>query len=89
MSAAAPQPTPTAATIESPRAQAAVCERCELYLEAEQTVFGEGPVGAQLMLVGEQPGDREDRAGHPFVGLRAGSWMTRWHAPRSTERTST
>jgi DNA polymerase len=48
--------------------QAATCERCELYRNATQTVFGEGPVPAPLMLVGEQPGDQEDKAGHPFVG---------------------
>jgi uracil-DNA glycosylase len=48
--------------------QAASCERCDLYRNATQTVFGEGPVPAPLMLVGEQPGDQEDKAGHPFVG---------------------
>jgi uracil-DNA glycosylase family protein len=48
--------------------QAASCERCELYRNATQTVFGEGPVPAPLMVVGEQPGDQEDKAGHPFVG---------------------
>ena len=47
---------------------AAVCEGCELYQAASQTVFGEGPAPARMMLVGEQPGDREDREGHPFVG---------------------
>ncbi|KRE40827.1 UdgX family uracil-DNA binding protein [Knoellia sp. Soil729] len=44
------------------------CRGCDLYLEATQTVFGEGPVPARLALVGEQPGDREDVAGEPFVG---------------------
>jgi uracil-DNA glycosylase len=48
--------------------QAAGCTRCPLYRDATQTVFGEGPVPASTMVVGEQPGDREDRAGHPFVG---------------------
>jgi len=47
---------------------AAKCEACPLYKNATQTVFGEGPRGARLVLVGEQPGDQEDRAGHPFVG---------------------
>ena len=47
---------------------AGVCERCNLYKYATQTVFGEGPVDARLMLVGEVPGDQEDRAGRPFVG---------------------
>ena len=44
------------------------CTRCELYRRATQVVFGEGGVDVPLMLVGEQPGDREDREGHPFVG---------------------
>lgn len=44
------------------------CRGCDLYLEATQTVFGEGPVPARLALVGEQPGDREDVTGEPFVG---------------------
>jgi len=50
------------------RREAAGCQRCELWARATQTVFGEGPVPAALMLVGEQPGDREDLEGHPFVG---------------------
>ena len=44
------------------------CTRCDLYQRATQTVFGEGPADAHLMLVGEQPGDQEDLAGRPFVG---------------------
>jgi len=48
--------------------EAKSCTRCPLYRIATQTVFGEGPVGARLMLVGEQPGDQEDLAGKPFVG---------------------
>jgi uracil-DNA glycosylase family protein len=44
------------------------CTRCDLYKNATQTVFGEGPADAALMLVGEQPGDQEDLAGRPFVG---------------------
>jgi uracil-DNA glycosylase len=44
------------------------CRGCALWIPATQTVFGEGPSKAQVMLVGEQPGDQEDRAGHPFVG---------------------
>jgi uracil-DNA glycosylase family protein len=50
------------------RRDAAGCTRCELYEPATQTVFGAGPASAWLVLVGEQPGDREDRAGEPFVG---------------------
>jgi uracil-DNA glycosylase len=44
------------------------CTRCPLYRNATQVVPGEGPRHAQVMLVGEQPGDQEDRQGHPFVG---------------------
>lgn len=49
-------------------AEAAGCTRCDLYQHATATVFGEGPAPAHLMLVGEQPGDVEDRKGQPFVG---------------------
>ena len=48
--------------------QAKACQACPLWQGATQTVFGEGPVAARLMLVGEQPGEREDLQGHPFVG---------------------
>src|SRR6478672_3078746 len=48
--------------------KASTCTRCMLYKNATQTVFGEGPADAALMLVGEQPGDQEDLAGRPFVG---------------------
>jgi uracil-DNA glycosylase len=50
------------------REAAAGCRECPLGFHATQTVWGEGPVGAALMLVGEQPGDQEDRRGRPFVG---------------------
>jgi DNA polymerase len=50
------------------RRSARDCRRCELYEKATQTVFGQGPAGAELVLVGEQPGDKEDLAGKPFVG---------------------
>ncbi|MDQ3709345.1 MAG: UdgX family uracil-DNA binding protein [Actinomycetota bacterium] len=50
------------------RQAAAGCTNCDLYRHATQTVFGAGPQGARLMLVGEQPGDREDVEGEPFVG---------------------
>jgi DNA polymerase len=49
-------------------ADAANCRRCPLYANATQTVFGEGAPGAHIMFVGEQPGDKEDIAGRPFVG---------------------
>src|SRR6476469_21099 len=48
--------------------EASACTRCPLYKDATQTVFGEGPAHAALMLVGEQPGDQEDVTGRPFVG---------------------
>jgi len=50
------------------RKAAAECHGCHLWRHATQTVFGEGRSGARVMLVGEQPGDREDREGRPFVG---------------------
>ena len=50
------------------RSTAEGCTRCHLFRFATQTVFGEGPTGAPIMLVGEQPGDREDLSGRPFVG---------------------
>ena len=49
-------------------AEAADCRACDLYKNATQTVFGEGPPSARIFLVGEQPGDQEDKAGEPFVG---------------------
>jgi DNA polymerase len=54
--------------IETLREEAADCRACHLYKNATQTVFGEGPQTARIMLVGEQPGDKEDLAGKPFVG---------------------
>jgi DNA polymerase len=50
------------------RKDAADCRACPLWKNATQTVFGEGPADAVVMLVGEQPGDQEDQQGHPFVG---------------------
>jgi uracil-DNA glycosylase family protein len=54
--------------IDNLRREAASCQACPLWKDATQTVFGEGPPTAGIMFVGEQPGDREDRDGHPFVG---------------------
>jgi DNA polymerase len=67
---AARAPAAVEAGAEFPEVQRAAggCHACELWQRATQTVFGEGPVPARLMLVGEQPGDREDVDGHPFVG---------------------
>ncbi len=60
---------PDRLSMKALRAAAAGCRGCGLYEHATQTVFGAGPVrSARLMLVGEQPGDREDREGKPFVG---------------------
>jgi DNA polymerase len=55
-------------TLAEVRDEAARCRRCPLWENATQTVFGEGPPDATLMLVGEQPGDQEDLQGRPFVG---------------------
>jgi uracil-DNA glycosylase family protein len=59
---------PDTGSLKALREAARGCRGCPLYGPATQTVFGEGPRRAALMLVGEMPGDREDRAGHVFVG---------------------
>src|SRR6266540_3500642 len=59
---------PARPTLPKLREAAAGCRGCHLWIDATQTVFGEGPRTAEVMLVGEQPGDQEDRQGHPFVG---------------------
>jgi len=59
---------PAHPTISSVRKAAATCKACDLYKRGTQTVFGEGPKQANVMMVGEQPGDAEDLAGQPFVG---------------------
>jgi uracil-DNA glycosylase len=59
---------PDHATLKSLREAAAQCKACPLHETGTQTVFGEGLKRARLMLIGEQPGDREDIEGHPFVG---------------------
>jgi len=59
---------PKRRTLASLRAAAHSCKGCDLYKNATQTVFGEGPKDASVMFVGEQPGDVEDRLGRPFVG---------------------
>ncbi len=55
-------------SLQTLREEAANCRACPLWKDATQTVFGEGPAHALIMLVGEQPGDKEDLAGKPFVG---------------------
>jgi DNA polymerase len=59
---------PESRSLGALRAAADGCRGCPLWKDATQTVFGKGPRSAELMLVGEQPGDREDREGEPFVG---------------------
>jgi uracil-DNA glycosylase family protein len=59
---------PVPRSLAEARRFAACCTRCDLYRNATQTVFGEGPISARIMLVGEQPGDKEDIAGRPFGG---------------------
>jgi len=59
---------PEKATLPQIREIAAVCQACDLWQRGTQTVFGEGKSKAEVMLVGEQPGNDEDLAGHPFVG---------------------
>lgn len=59
---------PTSRSLTALRAASERCVGCELFKRATQVVFGEGPADARMMLVGEQPGDQEDRLGRPFVG---------------------
>lgn len=79
-------------SLDEARRQAEGCRRCDLWANATRTVFGEGlppaeraGAGPRLMLVGEQPGDREDRAGHPFVGP-AGAVLDRALAEAGIDR---
>lgn len=76
---------PAEITIGALRASAAGCTACDLYRQATQTVFGEGPETARLMLVGEVPGDQEDRQGRPFVGP-AGQLLDRCLAAAGIDR---
>src|SRR5260370_33845702 len=71
-----PAPVPETSSWSELREAARDCTACHLYRRATQTVFGEGPKDAPIMLVGEQPGDYEDVAGKPFVGP-AGKIMDR------------
>lgn len=82
---------PDDATLDELKRAAERCTGCDLYHHATQVVFGDGPGRARVMLVGEQPGDQEDRRGAPFVGPagevlnRALRWVST--APRSTSPT--
>ena len=78
-------PKPSAGKLAKVAREAMACTRCPLYKNATQTVFGEGPVGVPLMLVGEQPGDQEDLAGRPFVGP-AGKMLDRALADAGIDR---
>ncbi len=64
----APNDAGSIAAFEDAKAAARSCQACHLWQMATQTVFGEGPVPAPVMLIGEQPGDKEDLAGKPFTG---------------------
>ena len=66
---------PVSRSLKALREAAAGCRGCPLWKDATQTVFGAGPRKARLVLVGEQPGDREDREGEPFVGPAGGELM--------------
>ena len=63
---------PVIKSLKALRAAEAACTRCPLYRHATQVVPGEGPTRARMMLVGEQPGDQEDKQGRPFVGPAGG-----------------
>lgn len=71
-----PAPVPGTSNLKEVREASRHCQACPLYRNATQTVFGEGPKRAPMMLIGEQPGDQEDLAGKPFVGP-AGKIMDR------------
>jgi uracil-DNA glycosylase len=77
---------PERPTLKAVREAAKGCRACDLHKHATQTVFGEGPARAQVMMVGEQPGDAEDLAGHPFVGP-AGQLLDRALADAGIDRT--
>src|SRR2546430_8616792 len=83
---ARPAPQPDTSSLTEVLAAARECTACHLYKRATQTVFGEGPRGAPIMLVGEQPGDYEDVAGKPFVGP-AGKIMDRALEESGIDRT--
>jgi uracil-DNA glycosylase len=80
-----PAKPPQTRDLEALREAAARCTACPLYEKATQTVFGEGPPEAQVVFVGEQPGDTEDREGHPFIGP-AGKLLDRALAEAEIDR---
>src|SRR6184192_4017855 len=78
---------PVRASLARLRLEAESCRACELWKRGTQTVFGQGPARAQLLMVGEQPGDQEDLAGEPFVGP-AGKLLDRAFAEAGFDRQS-
>lgn len=89
------KPVPSAAlwlprrlTLPSLASASKKCEGCDLFRFATQTVFGEGPSSAAVVMVGEQPGDQEDRSGKPFVGP-AGKLLDRALAEAGVDRAET
>jgi uracil-DNA glycosylase family protein len=78
---------PDRPTLTNARDAAKDCKGCDLWMRGTQTVFGEGSRKAELMLVGEQPGDAEDLSGHPFVGP-AGKLLDRALADAGIDRTA-
>jgi uracil-DNA glycosylase len=76
--------SPVVTSLTALRKAEDACRRCPLYADATQAVPGEGSRDAEVMLVGEQPGDKEDLAGKPFVGPPGGSSIRRWPRPAST-----
>jgi uracil-DNA glycosylase len=78
---------PPRSTIAALRKAASACTACDLWRTATQTVFGEGTSKAMIMIVGEQPGDQEDRVGRPFVGP-AGKLLNEALAEAGIDRTS-
>jgi uracil-DNA glycosylase family protein len=81
----APRVAPDTGSLKELREAAKDCKACPLWTNATQTVFGEGPAHARIMLVGEQPGDQEDRIGRPFVGP-AGQLLDRALADAGIDR---
>jgi DNA polymerase len=79
---------PDGASLTALRSAVQRCHGCALYADATQAVFGEGPARSAVMLVGEQPGDQEDRAGAPFVGP-AGAVLDRALAEAGIDRGNT
>ena len=75
-------------TVESLRDAEQSCRGCELFQRATQAVAGEGPSTAEMVLVGETPGDEEDKTGHPFVGPAGRCLIRHWRPPESVGKKS-